>query len=61
MIDKVEVYEHTSKDGKYLYDGVMTSNDLEKLIRIAQKNNLVGLSPNDYIAYAIRQCYDKNL
>ena len=60
MVEKVSLSDHINKDGKYLYDGVMTKHDLDKLVAIAEKNHLVGLSPNDYIAYVIRHYYDQN-
>jgi hypothetical protein len=53
-------YDHISKDGKHVYEGILTTHEFSKVMTIAEKNHLVGLSINDYIGYIIDEYYDKN-
>lgn len=53
-------YDNIIKDGKYTYDGVMSMQELDKVIEIAKNKHLVGLSVNDYLSYIIEHFDEKN-
>lgn len=57
----MEGYASLYKDGKFLYQGVLGSREVTKLMEIAKNNKLSGLDVNDYISYVILNFDDENM